>query len=412
MTGDSSAAGVRTREETEAAPRGPAVPPIHALTGLRFLAALLVLFSHFPEIIPFDQAALPLVRQGAAGVTVFFVLSGFLLTYNYFYTFVDSTAGAASFLRARVARIYPMHVVALLVVTPAVIWLTDPTPSLASWFVNLSMLHALIPARSMHLWNIPSWSVSAELIFYCAFPFFIWSVLARVRRPGGLLRLLAVLFMIEALLFCAVAVLTERRFQQSGKTPEDITMILERVKFFPGLRIWEFLLGCVVGRLFLYVMAHRAHGRRNVLDRRRVRNGLLLLVALAAGGILLVPAHVDVPSSGLFAQLATAGLYVVYTPLAVVLIAVVAWGPTAVTPILEHRWARTLGNASYSVYLLQWTVVLVVAEASWAPNPRTWPFSAAAIAVLIAVSIASARWIEAPARTLIRGRPVTAPRTE
>ena len=113
------------------------MPPIHALAGLRFLAALLVLFSHFPEIIPFDPAALPLVRQGAAGVTVFFVLGGFSCPYNYFYTFVDSTAGAASFLRAPVARIYPMHVVALLVVTPAVIWLTDLTPSLASWSWNL-----------------------------------------------------------------------------------------------------------------------------------------------------------------------------------------------------------------------------------------------------------------------------------
>jgi peptidoglycan/LPS O-acetylase OafA/YrhL len=410
MTGDSSVPVVGTREDAEVAPRGTAGPPIHALTGLRFLAALLVLFSHFPEIIPFHGAALPLVRQGAAGVTVFFVLSGFLLTYNYFYAFVDTTAGAASFLRARVARIYPMHVVALLVVTPAVLLLTDSTPSVASWFVNLSMLHALIPAKSMHLWNIPSWSVSGELIFYCCFPFFIWSVLSRVRRPGGLVRLVATLFIVETVLFCAVAVFTERHFQQS-KTPEDITAILERVKFFPGLRIWEFLLGCVVGRIFLYATAH-PHGWWNVFDRRRVRNGLLLLVALAAFGILLLPSLVDIPSTGLFAQVATAGLYVVYTPLAVVLVAVVAWGPTTVTPILEHRWTRTLGNASYSVYLLQWTVVLVVAEASWAPNPRTWMFSAAAIAVLIGASILSARWIEAPAREFIRGRPVRPPRIE
>ena len=307
MTGDSSVRGVGTREEMEAAPRGTAVPPIHALTGLRFLAALLVLLSHFPEIIPFDSAALPLVRQGAAGVTVFFVLSGFLLTYNYFHTFVHTMAGAASFLRARVARIYPMHVVALLVVTPAVILLTDPTPSLASWFFNLSMLHALIPAKSLHLWNIPSWSVSAELIFYCCFPFFIWSVLSRVRRPGALLRLAAVLFMVETVLFCAVAALAERRFEQSGKSPEDITMILERVKFFPGLRIWEFLLGCVVGRLFLYATVDRAHGRWNVLDRRRVRNGLLLLVALGAIAVLMLPSLFDIPSSGLFAQLAPPG---------------------------------------------------------------------------------------------------------
>ena len=71
-----------------AAPR----PTLHALTGLRFFAALLVVFSHFPELIPISSLHAGLDRQGAAGVTIFFVLSGFVLTYRYADTFATSTA--------------------------------------------------------------------------------------------------------------------------------------------------------------------------------------------------------------------------------------------------------------------------------------------------------------------------------
>ena len=67
--------------------------PIDALTGLRFFAALIVAVSHFPQIIPIDGLHVALERQGAAGVTIFFVLSGFVLTYNYADTFARLDGG-------------------------------------------------------------------------------------------------------------------------------------------------------------------------------------------------------------------------------------------------------------------------------------------------------------------------------
>jgi peptidoglycan/LPS O-acetylase OafA/YrhL len=344
-----------------------------------------------------------LERQGAAGVTIFFVLSGVVLTYNFGEKFQSSTRGAATFMRARLARIAPMNIVALLVVTPAVLILSDSTPSLGSWIVNLFMLQSLIPAAGLHLWNIPAWSVSAELFFYAAFPFFAWFVLGRIRRPRALHTLAAIVFAVEVLLFCVAAVATQRWMLGAGKAPADVTTMLERVKFFPGLRIWEFFLGCLVGRALVLGRRGRSCRAWDALDRRGTRDWLLLVAGLALVAIVVMPAVVDTPTLGLGAHLMSPGLYLAYTPIAVVLVAALAWGPTWVSPILEHRWARAMGDATLSFYLLQWTVVLLVSQTTWAPSPRVWWFSAIAAIVLAGTSLLSARWIERPARTWLRG---------
>ena len=85
--------------------KSPERREIAALTGLRFVAALLVVISHFPQIVPIDRLHNTLVQQGAAGVTIFFVLSGFVLTYNYAGTFGASSGAVSTNARSRSARL-------------------------------------------------------------------------------------------------------------------------------------------------------------------------------------------------------------------------------------------------------------------------------------------------------------------
>ena len=113
------------------------------------------------------------------------------------------------------------------------------------------------------------------------------------------------------------------------------------------------------------------------------------------------------PERGLLAHFTRAGLYVLYTPLAVLLVTAIGWGPTAVNPLLEQRWVLRLGEASYSFYMLQWSALLIVPEV--AGGKPGWWLSAAAIIVLAFISLASARWIEVPTRRLLRGAPRTRP---
>ncbi len=385
-------------------------PAIRSLTGMRFFAALLVAFSHFPEVIPVKSLAVALERQGAAGVTIFFVLSGFVLTYNYLDEFGRATDTVSSFYRNRVARIFPVHLVALLVLTPLVIATAADVPSVASWFVNAALLQSLVPTKSMNLWNIPAWSVSAELAFYAVFPFFVYFVAARARWQRRLAGLASSLFAIQVVLFVSIAIVVDQRLRRSGHDDESVTQVLERLKFFPGLRVWEFFLGCVVGVALLRLRGgHLAEGlarRLRLLEVERVRNVLLVVVAASMAALLSIPTLAEPAPGSLAYHMATAGLFVAYTPIAVVLVTALAWGTTAISPVLESRWAQALGEASYSFYILQWIVLTVVTQTSWSMEPRRWWYSTLAILVLIALSLASARWIERPANRVLRARRV------
>lgn len=119
--------------------------------------------------------------------------------------------------------------------------------------------------------------------------------------------------------------------------------------------------------------------------------------------ILMVPSHANIGDTGLLAQFATAGLYVAYTPLAVALVAALAWGPTAVSGGLEHRFVRAMGDASYSFYMLQWVFVIVVNDSAIKRSSPSWWSAMATVAVLLVVS-PTHRWVEQPARRALNRR--------
>jgi len=104
-------------------------PHIDSLTSARFFAAIAVVFLHFSLYLNVNPFVYLFLSNGGIGVCFFFVLSGFILTYTY----KDWFAGGVKindyrrFIRARLARIYPMHVIALLLMTPVtllLVWFT------------------------------------------------------------------------------------------------------------------------------------------------------------------------------------------------------------------------------------------------------------------------------------------------
>ena len=161
---------------------------IKPLTALRFYAAMwVVLFHYWPKL---AVGWTPdFVLRGYLGVELFFVLSGFILWAVYRPALETGRFRYGSFLWARLARVYPLHIATLagvgLMAFAAVKAGFGIDPAILSWAslpANLFMVHAwgLAPEAG---WNHPSWSISAEWFAYLSFPIFGWAALALKSRP-------------------------------------------------------------------------------------------------------------------------------------------------------------------------------------------------------------------------------------
>lgn len=178
---------------------------IPALTALRAIGALWVVFYHFDNELRFFRTSW--IQAGYLGVDLFFVLSGFVIAYSYADDFVHERTGWRPFLAARLARIYPMHLFSLL--TLLIMYraarsiglpLMPSEYSARDFLLNLFLLQSW--GLSDHLsWNYPSWSISTEWFVYLCFPL-IAVALSKVRSQRaawtGWLALLATLTLIAA----------------------------------------------------------------------------------------------------------------------------------------------------------------------------------------------------------------------
>ena len=151
---------------------------IPALTGVRALAAYLVFISHFEYIFDgnFPHAVQRFLQEFHMGVTIFFVLSGFLITYRYYNNFHLTKDWFKQYLKNRVARIYPMYF--LLTVLAFVYYYFTHDPKITKGFfspVLLLLMHVtFIRGFFADLWDTgiaQGWSLTVEECFYFSAPF-------------------------------------------------------------------------------------------------------------------------------------------------------------------------------------------------------------------------------------------------
>lgn len=147
---------------------------INTLTSLRLIFALMVFGAHCYVID--DIFSTHFFKEGFVGVSFFFVLSGFIIAYNYQKKLQEKEITRRTFWVARIARVYPLHWLTLFI---AVI-LGDYVVASGGldWFkhflASLTLTHAYIPEADYYFsFNSPSWSLCCEQLFYICFPFLI-----------------------------------------------------------------------------------------------------------------------------------------------------------------------------------------------------------------------------------------------
>ncbi len=340
-----------------------------ALTGLRWAAALVVFGQHTLELFYDPDLVAPrpvravlwalLVNGGAMGVSFFFVLSGFVLTWS------GSAAGPGAFWWRRFSKIYPATLVttlaALLVVGGA-----GPVPLAAhltltqTWFPSASVFGALNPV---------SWSLSCEAFFYLCFPLLLPAL--RRLRPAGLWiaagGLVAFVLVTGALL-----------------TTVDRSLALWLGYMFPPVRMAEFTLGIVAA-----LLVRAGAWRGPTLGWSFVLVGLGAAAALAAPYPLNQHALTLVPVTFVVTAAACADLRGV---------------PTVWTrPLLRY-----LGEVSFAFYLVHYLTYLSYERLGLLPS-SAGPLVAALVTISVfSISLLGAmivyHGVELPALRLLRSR--------
>jgi peptidoglycan/LPS O-acetylase OafA/YrhL len=330
-----------------------------ALTGLRFLLALWVILDHLtgPGMIldarahSLLQPIYALIRGGYLAVTTFFVLSGFVLARSYSGT-IWNRSGVMRYGVGRVARVYPVYALSLLVVAPFI--LADRTPHKPP----LIAAHGLLVQGWLgHLpvnWNTPAWSLSCEMFFYLLFP-----AAALMLRRAGWRRTLAV----------AGAACCLTRAMWAAGIPDEIK---------PLIHLSDFLMGIATARAYDLLRARP----------RRPAGPWFYIPAAVIGAVLiadpqLLPGAIDLNSA--------------LRPLNALLIVGFGLGGGLAARLLGSRLAVYLGKSSYAMYILH--VPLLWWYSRWAGRPS----GALYIAGVIAVSALVYGFIEEPANRFLRG---------
>ncbi|MGH6870117.1 MAG: acyltransferase family protein [Rhizomicrobium sp.] len=171
----------------------PRPPEIRALMGARAIPPMVLVLFHFCEGHGYRGAKwfdLP-VGRGYLWVEFFFALSGFVLTYVYAARVMEFWEGRAylPFLKARLSRLYPLHLAMLLVMAAMVVVLRavaahygylsiydEPYHPIISWqgFVASVFLVQGWNTLPYLSWNGASWFVSVEWLLCLLLPFYLW----------------------------------------------------------------------------------------------------------------------------------------------------------------------------------------------------------------------------------------------
>ncbi len=312
-----------------------------SLTGLRFVAALFVFFYHATLLLgpvpphgpvtPFaDQGlstdlATALGNGGFIGVSFFFVLSGFVLTWS-----TRPGEPHSAFLRRRLLKIYPTHVVTW--AAAMILFAAAYTPT-SAWLSNLLLLHPFSsdPTSFISV-NAPSWSLACELLFYVVvFPLLI----GPIRRIADS-RLWAWAGAMVAGTF-AVVLATQYLVPDTPKSPfiPDLSMLqFWAPYYFPPARVFEFVLGMILARI--------------VFAGRWPRIGVL-----PATGFLLVGYAVSLNVPYLYRFAAATVI-----PVAVLICAVAAADVRGARTGFGSRAMQWLGERSFGFYMAQGVVLL------------------------------------------------------
>lgn len=353
---------------------------ITGLDGIRAIAVIMVLAYHLK---------LALFKSGFLGVTVFFVLSGYLIT-GILISEVEEegTIDLKNFWLRRIRRLVPavmsMAVVIIFVsaVVNRVIFTKGCKDFLASvlgfnnwWqiFNKVSYFEAAgVPSPFTHCW-----SLAIETQFYLIYPLFLLGIykLAKSRGEGRAKR--GLLFAGVTLLLALISVI----LMIALFNPQQDA---SRVYYGTDTRAFSLLFGALLAILWEYRMVPRRLSASVNMVLGSVSFAVLLVMTIAING-----------SSNFWYR----GGQFFGTILTVLMVYAVSGRKTWLSRFLSNPVLKWIGDRSYSIYLWHYPIILLISKGIKA----SWWITLIEIVLSVVLAELSYRFIETPIRHGIIG---------
>lgn len=340
---------------------------LEQLTFTRFIAAILIVVFHYGKnIFPFNIDGVTILFQHAnVGVSYFFILSGFVMVIAYGN---KKKINFFKYITKRLARIYPIYFLAI-VFNLMYLIISDFQIDSTSLMLNILLIQSWVPGYALSF-NAPGWTLSVEMFFYLTFPF-LYNHLYKKYSFKKLVALISIFFIISQI---TCHILRYSLFYNNF-FPESHDLIF----YFPLMHFSEFLLGNLAGLFFFF-------------SRTKKYDFYIISLILSIFILFHISSYI-IYNNGMLAF--------IFIPL----IIFISLNNGFITKILKTKALVLLGEASYSIYILQQPMYLWVNKIMGflnIKNPSLIFYTF--LIILICSSIISFRYIENPIKKKINNK--------
>jgi peptidoglycan/LPS O-acetylase OafA/YrhL len=354
-------------------------PPLPALTGIRTLLAIFIILFHFTP--PHLGLLYPFIDNGYIFVGVFFIISGYVLTYNY--ADRGKSLSKREFWLARFSRLYPVYLFVLIL---SVSMLQDEwhaRPHGEFWqgiILTPFVLQGWSPSVAT-FWNTVAWTLTSECVLYLAFPWLIR--LPWPKTPQRLIALLVTIWIVGLIPHSLYLYLNPDHIVGPVDRYSS-TQFIRFLKYTPLPYVCTFLAGVTLGKL------------QHALILTPRQRFILSAVSLVFVGLFFYTLIGHTPY-----LLMHGGLM---TPLFAAVVLGLS-GPHPISALFSWRPLLLIGESSYCLYLLHFNVFQLlhtyrVPERLHLAALDPW----LSYVILILLALAVFHFIENPARKAILNR--------
>ncbi len=323
---------------------------IESLQALRAIAFIAIFLSHCNVI-----------STGPMGVSIFLVLSGFLLTLSAKRRKESLPVGLVENIRfafSKMKKLYSLHILTLLAMILFMLKSSDKSDYwISKAAINALLIQAWVPLKDWYLtFNKASWYLSV-----CAFAYFIFPWLyskIQGKDKNGLILVwggTAVVFVSISILLCLV----------ESYIDSDLTKWFTYI--FPVYRCWDMFMGMFLGKLYCWTVDDKPHNRVFTLLEA-------VLFVLWGVQIYLYRKGYLIPNAFRFS--------IYWMPTSLLAVYIFAKKGGLITKLLTNRFVVFVGNVSGIAFLVH-QIIIGVAEMVF---KNTWIITIVAFSVTLIAS--------------------------